>query len=859
MRSVNFHSILILAALLIGCEAEKSEVDFIELARFYHEQGSDQRAIAMLAAELEQNANNASAHQLMGTVLNRAGYHLEAVTHLQSAIELGCDQACALELVDGFLGSGQVAPAEQVFVQYFANEDSVSAKLRRVMIDFHTDKNYARAIERLKTIDQVEARDRILELMLEQKNFGEIIAVYREDEEYSEIQLLAYAQAHFHVGRYRTAEQILRKLNRQRRGDLLTRKKIESLDLQLRTFNALDKTSEAELVYQAFLDNYEDTSFVILQEAVMRLDNSDFDGAIEDINELVKRNPDSVQLVKLKAMAQRGKKNYRAVARELEPYKDQLNPRFLTLLAEAYNKTGRHRETIALLSDVEEPDAALTLTRAHLLDGSLPEARKAIANVSPQQDNVLFNTELARTWFEMGDYERLTSQFATMADSPAALKFLVAESHIKLGQVGAAKKFTAGEPNHQLALELSGLIAARTGQLEAAIETYRELSRQYPASRSYALLAWAYLAAGEFGLAFEAIRAGREIDANSRPLILLAGELLRKSNDTAIYVWLESLDSAHSDYRAAQLILASYDIERGQENNAVVRLAPLAKNADREANFLMAMAKRETAPSESIALLETGLSAGYSPILAETLHKHYVSLRDIENLSRINELVAANEGVNTKSARLLARGYDLMQQDEKLAELANTLAERGYLRQGKELEADILMRQRKFVEAAKLYERLIDEEASESILLKYFTNLFASERISKDQILEQGEKWLARKPDMDAFRNLVATQSIGHNDRAAIGHFELLIEKFPRDAVLLNNLAWAQLDIDPVMALEHSKRSYQASNGNPDILDTYARALIRNERKEQALELIDEGLRKYPDNSNLQDLRKTLK
>ncbi len=90
------------------------------------------------------------------------------------------------------------------------------------------------------------------------------------------------------------------------------------------------------------------------------------------------------------------------------------------------------------------------------------------------------------------------------------------------------------------------------------------------------------------------------------------------------------------------------------------------------------------------------------------------------------------------------------------------------------------------------------------------------------------------------------------------GNQEFLLARFSDDTVLLNNLAWANLDLNPVAALEYSERAYRTHSNNERILDTYVRALIKTNQVAKARQILEAKLKDQPENQQLQSLLQDL-
>ncbi len=851
---------MVLSIFLPGCDQAKKEIDNVKLARFYLEQGNDKLALEVLGGELAKGANMLEAHSLLGAIFINAEYYNDAVRHYKAAIELGCGQVCTEGLIDAFLGQGEVELAEQEYLSRVPDKQSEGSKYRAILIDFYRNKKHQQAIDRLKLIELPAARDRIMALKYELGRYKEIARGYDKDASYSEDQLLIFAKASYVLKQYQQAEEILLTLNLKRSSRLLTGKKIQAVDLLVKVNLALNRIGDAELIYHNFLKNNEGTSFVTFQNAVTQLANKNFDAAIDEIGTLAKRNPENIEIAQILAVAHFGKKNYQAVIHQLEPFRARLNKQSLILLADAYNKTGRLQDSINLLKNVTQNDqVAITLSRAYLQKNEKLKALAVIKPVSVQTGNQSFNQKLAELWFDLDKFKEIISEFTGDTEHPLKIKYLVTRSYLKLKRIKAARQYAENETDPALSLELRGYLEAISGNLGAATKIYKELVRSKPVKKSYFLLASSHLENKKYAESLQSIKSGMDLDGDNRALLVLASRILLENDDAETYQWLDSIQDNSGDYRPVQTLLASYEIRRKNNDKAIKRLKPLMENADNQFLYLMAMAKRDSDTKESVQLLEQSLLQDFSLRVASLLHQFYLRGGDKANLERINGRIEQSGGINLRTANLLAKGYLALLQYDKSEALAGILERQGYPGIGKELTADGLAHQGKHSQAAEVYHRLLDTKFTEALLLKYFTSrITATSSTELPVVLKEAEFRLKKNPEMHALRNLVGTKYVDIDNLAAIRHLRILAGEFPNDSVVLNNLAWASLDLYPASALKYSEKAYRTHGDNDSILDTYIRALIKNNKSGKAKNILQSKLKDSPDNQNLQNLMQSL-
>ncbi|OQA01010.1 MAG: tetratricopeptide repeat protein [Planctomycetes bacterium ADurb.Bin401] len=86
--------------------------------------------------------------------------------------------------------------------------------------------------------------------------------------------------------------------------------------------------------------------------------------------------------------------------------------------------------------------------------------------------------------------------------------------------------------------------------------------------------------------------------------------------------------------------------------------------------------------------------------------------------------------------------------------------------------------------------------------------------------------------------------------KMAIEETESLLKKQPNNIEVMNNLAYllADYDMDLTKALDYGKKAYQGAPNNASILDTYAYVLFKNNKVQEADELINRSIQQYEQN-----------
>jgi Flp pilus assembly protein TadD len=90
-----------------------------------------------------------------------------------------------------------------------------------------------------------------------------------------------------------------------------------------------------------------------------------------------------------------------------------------------------------------------------------------------------------------------------------------------------------------------------------------------------------------------------------------------------------------------------------------------------------------------------------------------------------------------------------------------------------------------------------------------------------------GATWLKSHPKDDAFRMKIAEGAMANKQYAtAVQHYRKVLETAPDNALVLNNLAWAESQLKDPKALEHAEKAHKLAPGEPAIMDTLGQILV---------------------------------
>ncbi len=161
------------------------------------------------------------------------------------------------------------------------------------------------------------------------------------------------------------------------------------------------------------------------------------------------------------------------------------------------------------------------------------------------------------------------------------------------------------------------------------------------------------------------------------------------------------------------------------------------------------------------------------------------------------------------------------------------------------LEGDVLMEEKKYSQAIKMYETAHGMAKNAASMIKlHMAYALAGKTGEGDTRLVQ---WLKASPEDATVRLYVADIALkrgNYND--AIPQYEWLLKKQPDNVIFLNNLAWAYYEMKDTRALETAERALKLAPENAEVVDTVGWILIERGNTKRGLELLEKAAKAAP-------------
>lgn len=160
-------------------------------------------------------------------------------------------------------------------------------------------------------------------------------------------------------------------------------------------------------------------------------------------------------------------------------------------------------------------------------------------------------------------------------------------------------------------------------------------------------------------------------------------------------------------------------------------------------------------------------------------------------------------------------------------------------------EGDVLTAERKFLPAVKAYEAAFAVEKSAETLIRLHAGYSAAGRANEGDA--RIDKWLREWPGDNVVRLYAAENAFRRSQyKVAIAQYEILREKLPDNAIVLNNLAWSYAQVKDARALEAADSAYRLAPGNAATMATFGSQLVERGEVARGIDLLEQAANLSP-------------
>ncbi|MDP6351078.1 MAG: PEP-CTERM system TPR-repeat protein PrsT [Alphaproteobacteria bacterium] len=503
------------------------------------------------------------------------------------------------------------------------------------------------------------------------------------------------------------------------------------------------------------------------------------------------------------------------------------DPELLALLGTAFMQVGKDAEAAKLLTRAVELAPDLGWIRAQRARSQIAAGRSEEAATDLEfalklnPDDVGLGYLLARVQLENGRYD-------------AALD--------------AAQTLIAAHPDRPEPHDLAGIALFGRGDNAGARARFEQALSVDPSYRNAIYnLVQIDLREDNSAAAKERLRAMLDSGGSStRPMRALARIAEGAGQFDEAIRWYEKVRVVDRDDIRIQLHLIALYVGAGQPD-AAVNLARAVRAANSTTlPILQALGHAELAAGNKEAARDAFL---------RMVPMAQYSARDLTGIARLQLAADDTYGAATTLERaLLMAGADYL---PALSPLVHLEARTGRIQsamervkwfqklqpeaaEGDRLEADVLMRDKRYSKAAKAYAAAFRKQPASDIALRlYLAHRNAGQQVAGLAVLED---WLATNPDDLAGQRVLGSAYIetGRYD-AALRLHESLLKILPDDPMVLTNLAWLYQRNGNPDALSIAERAYGLAPEQPATISTLGWVLVQDGEPARGLALLREA------------------
>lgn len=327
---------------------------------------------------------------------------------------------------------------------------------------------------------------------------------------------------------------------------------------------------------------------------------------------------------------------------------------------------------------------------------------------------------------------------------------------------------------------------------------------------------------GQQKLAIDWLEKARRAQPTAiQPILMLADNAVRAGEINKALAYAQEAVASQPDNRDALYLLARLQLANGQKNQAVTSYRKLtALDAESPvAHFRLA-----------------GVLAGMNDERAA-----------IESLKQALKLKPDYVEAIVTLGGMLGRSGDL---NSVLALAQAAQQHKASAFHGHLLEGDVRAQQKAYSEALGAYRKAAALQRDANVIMKQYAVLKQSgDKAAGDRLLQQ---WFREQPKDTRVRNYLAEEGLrSGNLRQAVEHYQLLLKQAPKNAVALNNLAWAYQQLKDPRARATAEAAYALNPNGAMFADTLAMILLEQGEHGRSLELLRKASRLQPDDTEI--------
>ncbi len=834
------------------------------------------------------------------------GEYKTAIIQLKNYLKESPDDAQARYLLGmSYQKSGNLAGASKEFEKaYKTNKNDHKIQLAYAKILKLKNKEQAKNILLQNYEDNSDESQRLVilaEIALSENKLADATELLKRAEELNntaEVQLAFVTLAIVEkdgAGADKRLEEILKKDNKNK----------TALFLKAMRFSNKNELQKSLDIFDQLYKEYPNDLRFLLERAGVKYKKKDYEGVEQDLSVILNKNKNFPQANSLMSLSKLQQKDYKSAREYTQKVLNILPDHSLSLFVSGVSEfaLGNLNQAEKALNQVlfkfpDNLEAQSILSSLYIAKKEGEQALLILESIDKDtiEKNAKLLLNLGTAYLLIGEHEKamlaLNQAKKIEPDNKLVNERLVVgyfKSKDMKNAIASLESIAADKKNMQ-AQYLLVMTYIQNKEFDKAKETIKRLKIQSPNDPNlHNFEAALHLINKNIELAYLSYQQAIKLDANYIPAYLgiirihmdkneydIADNLFEKilsTNNKYIKAWLGRAAIAEKKGEAEKVeffITEGLNHSKGEVKSELIALTQLAKWYNRQGQkekvlelgreIVQRYPNNATAQFFQVkALLLNGKSQSAEMALEKLLYNDsenrtyqlllvrlMVEKKDNQRAFHLLDNILKSNS-NDRQAMLLKGKLLALEGQNKKAIETSRLYQQVFPEgsAGFQLEADVLLAEKKYEKALVKYQIAFKKTASDQLLLKIVSLLIKQKKTDEaiefltDVITGDNANIIAR------YRLAVLLQKQQKNE-LAIEQYKALISLEPSNVLALNNLAWMLSEKGDGDALKLGKKAYESAPDSPAILDTYGYILLKENHLEEGTKLLQKAVELAP-------------